>query len=185
MRMRDIERAIHAIERAENKIVEINKKYPIKYKEELQYVADKEITRWYNKYPPIVYKRKESLYHAYKIQIIGTDINVDFNKSYMDEFIQREANKYIYPNSFIGGYHGGAIGGVTKYGQPHPAPGVPYWKTPIPEFAFWGRPALRSFSPYSRVRFVINQKIREIDKEKSDEWNKEIQNITRCINKLL
>ena len=186
MRIRDIERAIHAVERAQNKLIEFDKKYPIKYKKELERVAERTITQWYNSYlTPIVYDRAESLYHAYKIEIIGTDIHIDFDSSYMDEYVGRDVNSLIYENSFVSGYHGGASSGTTKNGQSHPHPGIPYWKTPIPKFTNWGRPALRSFSPYYRIKNLMDQKIKEIDKEKDREWQKEIDNIKRCISKLI
>lgn len=181
MRMRDIDRAINAVERAQQTLERIDKTYPKKYKKELERIGYTVITRWYNSYiTPIYYRRQESLYHAFKVELINQDVRVSFDYSYLDAFTHNVSNEYIYENSFIQGYHGGATSG-----EGHPSPGIPYWRTPIPSFGEWGRPAKASLSPYYEMKRLMNQKIRELDNEKDSIWGKELKNMRRCISKLI
>lgn len=173
MRIRELESAILEIQKAKKSFEEMNKKYPKKYAEELYLVGDNIITEWYSQYDPIFYERSGSLYNAFKVNLNGVNYSVEFDSSFID------GNELIFQNSFIEGYHGGA-----KSGENHPSPGIPYWRTPIPQFTEWGRPAKRSFSPYIRMIQEMNKKIKEIDKEKQEEYDKIIEKVEKKINKL-
>lgn len=172
MRTRDILEVIKTTERAKKRIENMNKKYPQKYKEELEEIGRSVISEWYATYDPIFYNRQMGLKHAWRVVLNGTNYRVDFDPELMDSSYDID-NEYIFENSFMNGYHGGAIHN-----------GIPYWRTPYPEFTAWGRPALRSFSPYSRMVSEMNRKIKEIDKEKQDEFDKEIAKVQRAINRL-
>ena len=174
-RVRDILAALRAVEKLEKKLNDMNKKYPLKYKEELERIGDHVITDWYSTYEPIFYNRRGSLYNAFRVNLNGTDYSVEFDYNLLGG---DKVNELIFENSFIRGYHGGAADGVG-----HPNPGVPYWRTPYPLLTNWGRPALRSFSPYTRIVSEMNKKIREIDGDKQDEFNKAVNKVYKIINR--
>ena len=172
MRTRDIIAAINAIKKAKTKLEKMNEVYPKRYAEELYLIGDDVITRWYSQYDPILYDRSGSLYNAFKVNLNGTDYSVDFDASFL-------GNEIIFENSFMQGYHGGAYKG--KY---HPHPGIPYWRTPIPQFTEWGRPAKRSFSPYTKMVLEMNKKIKEIDNEKQKEFDSVMSKVYKAVERL-
>lgn len=172
-------RAINALKRAKRKIEKMNLKYPNLYKTELDEIGKSVIAQWYASYDPIYYDRTRSLYHAYKIYLDGTKLTVDFDKEYMDEYISRQYNEWIYINSFENGYHGGAIPKASGYGK------FPYWRTPFPELTEWGRPALMSFSPFNRISIEMKRKASEITKQKQQEYDKAVAPAIRAIEKIL
>lgn len=172
MKTRDILNAIKSVEKAKKKFDKMNKVYPQKYKDELQEIGRSVISEWYGTYDPIYYDRQMGLKHAWTVILKGTNYNVYFGASLMNTSYNESTN-WIFKNSFIGGYHGG-----SRHN------GIPYWRTPYPEFTAWGRPALRSFSPYTRMVSEMNRKIKEIDKEKQDEFDKEVAKVQRAIDRL-
>ena len=172
MRTRDAIAAIKAIDKAINKIEKMNKKYPKMYKDELERVGDHIITEWYSKYDPIFYDRYGGLYNAFVVRLTGTNYSVYFGSSLMKDVYNQSVN-WIYKNSFIEGYHGG-----SRHN------GIPYWRTPYPNYTAWGRPALRSFSPYYRMVKEMNKKIKEIDKLKQDEFDSVLNRVKKSINRL-
>ena len=66
---------------------------------------------------------------------------------YKIHFVDKQDPSYIYINSFVEGFHGGAIDG-----EGHPNPGIPYWRKPEPDYPYWGMPAIRSSSPYDSIK---------------------------------
>lgn len=189
MRRRDIIATIRSIDKAKEKIKDMNKRYPKKYQEELYLIGDNVITQWYSKYNPIMYDRIGSLYKAFKVTLYDDEFAVDFDPSFME----RDKSSLIFENSFMQGYHGGADkgtiikkdeNGTVLYTESHPQPGIPYWQTPIPEFGHWGRPAKRSFSPYTKMVSEMNKKIKEIDDEKQKEFDGIIEKVEKAINRL-
>lgn len=172
-------RAINALKKAKKKIEKMNSKYPELYKTELDEVGKSIIARWYSTYDPIYYHRTRSLYHAYKIYLNGTKLVVDFDKAYMDEYIDRQYNEWIYVNSFENGYHGGGIPKEPGYGN------FPYWRTPYPELTEWGRPALMSFSPFNRMWIEMKKTADKITKQKQDEYDKAVAPAIRALEKIL
>lgn len=150
----------------------MNEKYPKKYRDELEEIGRSVISEWYATYDPIFYNRQMGLKHAWRVNLHGTNYSVEFGPELMDAS-HRVGNDYIFENSFMNGYHGGAMHN-----------GIPYWRTPYPDFVAWGRPALRSFSPYSRMVSEMNRKIKEIDKEKQDEFDQIINKVQKSINRL-
>lgn len=176
MKTRDIIAAIKAVQKAKTKLEKMNETYPRKYKEELEEVGKTVIAQWYATYEPVFYNRDRSLYHAFRVDLRGTDYSVDFDSAYLEH---GSLSSLIFENSFMQGYHGG-----VSSGKGHPQPGMPYWRTPIPSFVDWGRPAIRSFSPYYRMVFEMNKKIKEIDKEKQEEFDKTINKVENALSKL-
>lgn len=173
MRTRDILSAIKAIDKAINKVNIMNKKYPTMYKEELERIGEHIITEWYSDYDPILYDRYGGLYKAFVVRLQGTKYSVHFGASLMNDVYHQSTN-WIFKNSFIEGWHGG-----SRHN------GIPYWRTPHPEYTDWGRPAIRSFSPYYKMVNEMNKKIREIDKIKQDEFDEVIKKVKKSIYRLV
>lgn len=181
MRIRDVEALINATERAIKGIEQMNKKYPKKYEDTANSVCDHVITQWYDTYNPIMYDREGSLYKMYDVRIKNDRLIVNIDGEGLSGL-----GKYLYELTFVEGYHGGAKTGKIKIGDTifsHPNPGIPYWKTPIPQLCFWGRPALRSFSPYNRIINQLNKEMSEIDEERQTEYNKYIDKIKNIIKR--
>lgn len=69
---------------------------------------------------------------------------------------------YIYKLVFLAGFHGGAYTS-RKAGDPHPHPGIPYWRVPTPWGSFWSEPADRAPEPPVSILtrkwndFVLNE----------------------------
>lgn len=181
MRIRDLYRALNAVVRAKSKIEKMNEKYPKLYKEELDEIGKSVIAQWYAKYDPIYYHRDRSLYHTYDISLEGTLLTVDFDQEYMDQYINREYNEWIYENSFEHGYHGGGIPGGKKDGGDN----IPYWRTPFPELTSWGRPAKLSFSPFNRMYKLMDKKIKEINRQKQNEFDQIVAPVERALKKII
>ena len=179
MRMRDLDRAIKAIEKAQKKIDKMNEKYPKLYQTELDELGKTIIAQWYASYDPIYYQRTRSLYHAFDVSLDGSLLVIDFDREYMDNYISRQYNEWIYENSFENGYHGGAIPKDGSRGN------IPYWRTPYPELTRWGRPAIYSFSPFNRLYKEMTRKIKQITEQKQDEFNKVVAPVERAIRKIL
>ena len=117
--------------------------------EDLYYIMDSCIDKFYESYTPKFYKREHSLYHAYKVKINDCIIGWDFSPSYMPDGYDHEhraTNEYIFQMAFVEGYHGGANtiaeNKVEKWGK-HPHDGQYWYRTAPPIFA-------KDEPPYSR-----------------------------------
>ena len=177
MKTRNIVRAINSVKSAKKKLEKMNRVYPERYKDELEDVGKFVTAKWYASYDRLFYRPIESLFDAFRVNLDGTDYSVEFDSSFMDT--GRDNDDYIFENSFMQGYHGGAVSGPG-----HPSPGIPYWRTPYPALTFWGRPALRSFSPYNRMVSEMKRTIKEIDEDKQAEFDRIVERVNRNINKL-
>lgn len=169
MKTKDIISAINSVDKTIKKVNEINKKYPPRYKEELDRIGDAVVTQWYDTYDPIYYSRLGRLYDMYKVTLTKDKCIVHFGYPIIG------IETYIYYNSFVEGAHGGA-----RSGENHPNPGVPYWR----RYCTWGRPALVSFSPYDRMQIQMNNMIRKIDKERDSEFRFYIDKMVKAIGRL-
>ena len=110
-------------------------------------LCNKVVKEWYEKYVPFAYtKRKHSLY---QIPFFEGDSErnyfiVGYDSGKMTRW-HRVSNEYIFVNSFVHGWHGGAdmLGPnpIEGYEEPHPNPrqgemdidnfsGTPYWRFP-------------------------------------------------------
>lgn len=145
-------------------------------KQEFQYIGDSEIDKFYESYEPgssrdpfyveagmykkmpTPYDRLGSLYYAYELKETKNGLSFIFNhdlentsREYLGGMKHRASNEYIYENSFVNGWHGGAIAG-----EGHPEPGIPHWRSGFttPPFDDWiyDFPAVRSDSPYLRIK---------------------------------
>ena len=124
-------------------------KYSNKAVKQLNKIARLEVWRWYKSYSPKKYNRKRTLYSAFKITGGNGKISIDLGpeEMYKIHFVDKQDPSYIYINSFVEGFHGGAIDG-----EGHPNPGIPYWRKPEPDYPYWGMPAIRSSSPYDSIK---------------------------------
>ena len=147
------------------------------------YNAFKRISRnavedWYASYHPRYYKRTYDLKHIPKAEIYEKkqEVRWEFNPEnlrYWHRIIKKsgsEGKQYLYRNSFVEGWHGGAdwLGNnpAPGYEEPHPKPGVPYWRTPMyPEddhtliFEHWYH------EPANREGLKISERIKKEYKE--------------------
>ena len=98
------------------------------------------VNAWYGSYGPKYYHRTRSLYYFAYPYVEGEDFWVDYGTEHYYAH-HRASPEVIYANSFQQGWHGGAIGGPG-----HPSPGTPYYRTPPPDYSFWGKEAVPGFS---------------------------------------
>ena len=137
------------------------------------------ISEWYadiylDSKDPHMYKRNGSLVHAFRVTVKQYDISVEYDSQFMSNYTHRVSNDYIFENSFIEGYHGGArYNNKTPDQYPHPNPGVPYWKQ-YGNYHEWGAPATRSFSPYERMEEAFPKIISHVDKMLTNAGRKQV-----------
>ncbi len=178
MRQRELQSIIKLYEKSLQKLQNMKPKYLEKIKKELNEVGKSVINDWYKEYSPNIYKRLGSLYKAFRVQVKKDgSYSVSFSSSYMKAFhhITNKKhpidNEYIFQNSFMEGWHGGA-----DKGKNHPFPGYPMYREPYPYFTRWYYIAEQSFSPYERMVDEMKAKLEEIENEYDEEFQKEILN---------
>lgn len=81
--------------------------------------------------------------------------------------VDKVDNTYIYENSFVRGWHGGAID--ARKGPPHPDPGTPWWKAPVGEYTYWLSPAAQGPSPEEIIDDEFDNTIEPIEEAYGDE----------------
>jgi hypothetical protein len=89
---------------------------------------------------------------------------------------------YIYKLVFLAGWHGGAYTS-SKTDDPHPHPGIPYWRVPTPWGSFWSEPADRAPEPPVSI---LTRKWNEFVLNEYDKLKNEIENelLEKYSNKL-
>lgn len=125
------------LDRWDKQIPAIIEEYNNRYIKDGKLLIERIVDQFYEDYDPNMYKRKEDLYNTYELYIVEEDeyeYKSDFGSKYM-QYEHSGDNEIIYQNSFVAGYHGGAIGGKN-----HPNPGEPWWKAP-PSLKYWYKPA--------------------------------------------
>ena len=169
MRQREIDSLIKLYKNCIKKLDEMDIKYAKKVEKDLKEVGKKVIDDWYSDYIPNLYRREYSLYKAFRVQVKNGKFSVSFSPYYMRAYHHRVENDYIFDNSFLDGWHGGA-----DKGKGHPFPGYPMYREPNPYYTNWYFIAERSFSPYEKIYDEMNKKIDEINEEYNAEFKKEI-----------
>lgn len=128
---------ISIIEESKNEAIKV---FMTKYGKQCKAALELSIEQFYDDYSPHVYKRQEGLLTAFRINPDGT---YDFDENLISGH-HRVSNDYLYDLAFRRGYHGGADKNNNGWYAYHPSPGTPYWRSPVPEYTKWGRPAVRT-----------------------------------------
>ena len=118
------------------------------------------------------YNPKGSLYEMYRIVEEDDDWKIEYSHTFTNKK-HRVSNEYIFENSFVQGYHGGADDAKVFKGDPHPKPGIPYYKVP-PAFTSWLRPASQSESP----KLKIEEESRRIIKKYDNKYIESVKNLS-------
>lgn len=107
----DIEKQIAKLK----KTVQVaNDMYAKQLADEALTICMQAIDDFYEDYTPKSYDRLGTLHKVYSVQANNNYITLKFNDSQLDG--HRATNEYIYQNSFIEGWHGGAeIDGQMRY----------------------------------------------------------------------
>ena len=143
----------------------IKPKYDKKAKFALELLGDRAVTQFYDSYSPQVYtNRKEDLFNAYKFFVDSDGWRLDDSPEFMHGG-HRANNKVIYTNSFVFGYHGGAIKGP---GHPHPGE-EPWWRAPVGEWTYWLSPAEPGTPPKDIIDSEFDSVIEPIEHQLADE----------------
>jgi hypothetical protein len=123
----------------------ITAKYSSRVKSDISYIARSCIDRFYEDYEPLIYDRHGDLYNAFEVTFSNNKIKIRYSDDLMIAE-HRADNSYIFENSFIYGWHGGA-----RSGPNHPNPGEAWWREPAPYYSNWRSPAARSDSPFEII----------------------------------
>lgn len=170
-------------------------------------VFNSAIEEWYDAYDPNVYDRKHSLYQIPYFEIDASDPD-DIVARFGDDDphritrYHRVSDEYIYINSYLRGWHGGAdmLGSdpAPGYEEPHPRPrtgafgignetGVPYWRWPTkPKNGFirwqiwYPTPAVRTESP----DLIANRNWPPVAKQIEEEYEKREEEVFRKYYKM-
>lgn len=122
-------------------IYKLADKYGKLLEEDLYRMAHMKIEKeFYDAYDRRSYHPKWDLHNAVNIEINRDIWHFEMDPRYMTS--HGIYNEYIYENSLVKGYHGGADR-TSNEDYPHPEPGVPYWKVPT-EFKAWLSPAAKT-----------------------------------------
>lgn len=160
-----VKKSVEKMRKAEQVLQETNQKLTNKFitqaTENLNYIARTAIDKFYEDYEPHWYNRTYDLYNMYRVKVTEDEWSVDFDSTWSETWHRVDAQdpEYIFENSLVRGWHGGAISG-----EGHPNPGTPYWRLPddfLPLDEDWILPlfsqsspwvfALRSPSPYEEI----------------------------------
>lgn len=135
--------------------------------DDIGYIFDTYIDKWYDSYKPRFYKRTYALKNVYKLEIRGICVSWIVGP-YVMPGTHRGTNKYIYNLTFEGGFHGGAVSGPN-----HPSEGTPWYRVKTPNYVSENEKPYRSwsknkaeytFSPASAIN-------RELDKYEKNQPN--------------
>lgn len=206
MTQKELKRLFKEIEKTDQKFnklaQETIRKAVIKVKQSFNKIKRDVIKNWYMDYgfnlkvTPGGYYRKLDLFKIPKITVDKEtgEFYYQFDPDFMNNW-HRVSNEYIYQNSFVEGWHGGADklnpGDHGLYNEPHPdGPngGNPYWRKPSPQkgekfiygvhYIHWfDSQAARSFSPRDIIEEEFREQVQVIKKEtqkKFDDGDKKI-----------
>lgn len=164
---------IKLIKKNINEIRKLNEKYYKMGKSDLEYIARKTVDEFYEDYEPLLYDRYGDLYNAYAIipnklpnGMFRFDVLYDWKLMQAEH---RVSNEYIYTNSFIYGWHGGA-----RSGKNHPDPGQAWWREPVPYFTQWKSPSARSDSIKDKIVSRLERHVVLLQKEMQKEYEEKI-----------
>ena len=176
MRKRELQRIYNLYEKSLKKLEVMKKQYVKDLKEGLNNAGKKVIDEWYSDYIPNSYRRIYSLYKAFRVQVKSNgQYSVSFSYKYMSSFNHNSNtkkpinNEYIFDNSCLEGWHGGADKGPN-----HPFPGYPMYREPYPYYTNWYYIAEKSFSPYEQIMDEMNKTIEKVQNNFKKQYQAEI-----------
>ena len=95
------------------------------------------VLEFYNSYPNPIYDRRGSLDNLFKTKRDGNILRYWFEPSEITSRTGYAGEDGLYTTVFKEGWHGGAMhDGVMRY------------RTPIPYYTYWGKPAVQTLSPF-------------------------------------
>lgn len=173
MTLRERQAYINTLDEIISEVEVMQNYYPQHLKKELERIGRTVISEWYDSYSNRkLYDPYGSLYHAYKIEVDNSHYLVTFDNKKLDNISHHQSNEIIYNNSFIEGYHGGSMGdGLSS--------NIPHWRTPHPFYSSWGKPAIKSFSPYEKMYDLMEEEINSVKAEMKRKENGMIQRLRR------
>lgn len=134
-------------------VKQINSELDKVYEKDLNKIIKRAIDDFYHTYKPKYYNRQYSLKYMYKVTSKDGFIDMDFSTDYWHGN-HRLGNEELFNLVFIEGWHGGArnidSSKIEQWGE-HPEEGVPYWRTPHPNYTQWGYRAKNDLSPMERI----------------------------------
>lgn len=138
----------------------IRPKYNKRVKFNLELIAERAVEVFYESYdPPHVYSRQEGLLKAFKVIATNDEWSLETGAEYI-QASYRVGTDYVFENSFVRGYHGGAIGGPK-----HPSPGTPWWKL----YGKWYKPATKGPAPEDLINKEVDNYLEEAEQAYGDE----------------
>jgi len=110
------------------------------------------VAAFYDNYQPKYYDRNESLYDILDTELTGESYWISFHPENMTPYRTGYTGEDgLYQTVFKEGWHGGAA-----YGEDHPSPGVPHWRTPEGIYRYWGRRAAKAAdSPFDDFKYRL------------------------------
>ena len=150
--------------------IEMINKYAKRAEKKINTMVRMNIYAWYKDYQPHIYHRKRTLYHAFNVSYSNGHLRVNFGPEDMYD-VHRVSPEYIYENSFVQGFHGGA-----NQGPEHPNSGQPWWRTPPPKYSYWSSyPATYSWpSPYEKSVGEIKDYMTDVKSSLTAEFSKKV-----------
>ena len=125
-------------QKVENETPKVEKKVLDLVENKLTDFYKMSVMEFYNSYPdPIYNRREEGLYNLFKTKRDGNMLRYWFEPSEFPSRTGYTGENGLYKTVFKEGWHGGAMhDGVMRY------------RTPIPYYAYWGKPAVQTLSPF-------------------------------------
>ena len=161
------------IEDAVKRVVpDVNRTFLQIIDQKIKDIHKESVDKFYSSYSPYIYERDHSLYKILELDLSDSELRGEFNPNKMTGFRDGYHGEYgLYDYVFRKGWHGGADHGDTttvtgfdgdfsyemKIHTPHPNPGVPYWRVPVPYYTRWGRQAKISEPPLTTFKNKLKE----------------------------
>ena len=125
-------------------------------------IFEASVDLFYYSYSPEYYQRSFSLYNLLKTELGDDYLDIWFEPEAMTHFRSGYGGEDgLYDQVFRKGWHGGADHGdyYSSYSpgeedsgykiiiNKHPSPGIPYYRTPLQYYRYWGKPAAIAATP--------------------------------------
>lgn len=112
--------------------------------QDYKHIIEDSINEWYDSYSPSSYGRMSTASDWYNAEQGGLgEINAEFIAG---QYTSNQDPGHVFDYAFYQGYHGGSLGKADMSGD---TPSVPSYRTPVPQFYFWGSPAVQTTPIYN------------------------------------